>query len=109
LYVLNAPPTGGFDWYGVLYLAVALAIIFLPVLLARRPDPPPADGGSDDDRGGEPRKPPQPPTPPAGGPPLPDADQSRKRLRDHGRLADLASNRLRRSLHRPRRRSKTLA
>jgi hypothetical protein len=104
----NAAHTGGFDWYGVLYLAVVLAVIFMPVLLVRRADPPPADGGSDDDRGGGPRRPPDPPRPPLSGPPLPDADQSRSRLRDHGRLADFASSRVRRSLHRPGRRSRTL-
>src|SRR5947209_7966665 len=100
--------TGGFDWYGVLYLAIVVVVIFMPVLLVRRAPSPPADGNSDDDRGGGPRRRRTPPRPPIGGPPLSDANQSGTRRRDHGRLTDYASSRRRRSLHRPRRRSKTL-
>jgi hypothetical protein len=97
----------GFDWFGVLYLAVVVAVIFLPVLLVRRVASPPTDGDSDDDRGGGPRKPHDPPRPSLGGPPLADADQSRRRLRDHGRLVGLASRRRRVAVHSPRRRERT--
>ena len=106
--MLNASHAGGFDWWGVLCLAGVFAVIFMPVLFVRRADPPPADGGSGDDRGGGPRTPPDPPRPPLIGPPLPDADQSGSRIRDHSRLADAASSRRRRSLHRQGRRSRTL-
>jgi hypothetical protein len=49
-------------------------------------EPPEEDdggGGGGNDRRGEPQKPPRP-----GGVPLPDAEQSRERFREGGRLAD---------------------
>jgi hypothetical protein len=63
-------------------------IMLVPALLYRRPDQPP--GPSDDDGGGGPGHPPPPepparPTSPRGGVPLPDAEQARLRIREHGR------------------------
>ena len=68
----------------VVFLTIP-AIMLVPVLLYRRPGPP-ADS-SDDDGGGGPGSGPPParPTPPPGGAPLPDAEQSRTRIREHGR------------------------
>lgn len=74
-----------------------LALVFLtipglmlvPALLYRKPGQSP--GASDDEGGGGPddrRPPPGPParpTPPRGGVPLPDAEQARMRIREHGR------------------------
>ena len=60
------------------------------IMLARRmfspgwgSPPGPSDG--DDGGGWGPRRPPSPPDPPRGGIPLPDAEQSRQRVRDHDR------------------------
>jgi hypothetical protein len=60
-------------------------------------------GGSDDGWGNEPRRPPQPSDRPWGGVPLPDAKQSRLRLRDHRKLADLLPRRSRRPAREPER------
>jgi hypothetical protein len=57
--------------------------------------------GSDDGWGNEPRRPPQPSDRPWGGIPLPDAKQSRVRLRDHRKLADLLPRRTRRPAREP--------
>jgi hypothetical protein len=62
---------------------------------------PSGDSDSDDGRGNKPRLP-RPPSPrPRGGIPLPDAEQSRIRLRDHRRLADLVPRRARRPAREP--------
>jgi hypothetical protein len=68
----------------VVFLTIP-AIILVPALLYRRPGPSP--DSSDDEGGGGPGPgpPPAPPAPPRGGVPLPDAEQSRTRIREHDR------------------------
>ncbi|HUJ34505.1 MAG TPA: hypothetical protein VLW51_04795 [Solirubrobacteraceae bacterium] len=73
-------------------LAVVMAIAGL--MLARRlfsphwrPPPGPSDSDGGGGGGSAPREPPAPPTSPRGGLPLPDAEQSRERIRDHDRPA----------------------
>ena len=72
--------------------AVVVVLVIAAIMLARRLffpgwDSPP--GPSDNDGGGGggsgPREPPAPPGAPRGGMPLPDAEQSRQRVRDHDR------------------------
>lgn len=79
-----------------------VAILMLPAL-RDGPSPPPwqSDSGSDDGWGHGPKRPPKPPETPSGGIPLLDADQSRVRLRDHGRLADQRSRPVRRPAREP--------
>lgn len=54
---------------------------------AGQPEPDSSSGDDEDDGGGGsgPGAPPRPPADPRGGVPLPDADQARRRLRDHDR------------------------
>ena len=85
---VNGHAGGGVDWLGLVYLGIVLAVIFAPVLFARRAKPLDSDPGSDDGPGTGPRRPPDRPSSPVGGLPLPDADQSRTRLRDHVRRVD---------------------
>jgi hypothetical protein len=63
-----------------------------------------SDGESDDGWGRGPKLPPAPPTPPRGGIPLDDAEQSRIRLREPGRLSELLPSRERRPAREPARR-----
>ncbi len=65
--------------------------------------PPPPDTGSDDSWGKGPESP-EPSVPASGGVPLPDAEQARLRLRDHGRLSDHTPAPERRSAPEPGRR-----
>ena len=92
--------SGGFDIFGILYLAIVFAVMFFPVFLARPQAPPSTDSDHDDGRGPDPGPPPDSPTPPSGGLMLPDAEQSKLRLRDHGGLRDRYRRR-RRSAHEP--------
>lgn len=104
--MIREAQVSGFDPLGLLYVLVVVLVIFSPMLFARRSSPP-ADEGPEDHGGRGPRRPWSPPRPPTAGPPLPDADQSRKRLRDHGGLATFTASVRRRALHRPARRSPT--
>ena len=65
-------------------LWVTCALLLVPALLFN--EPPPPESPDTDGRGGS-GPPPKPTTPPPseGGSPLPDADQSRERIRDHRR------------------------
>ena len=63
-----------------------VAILMLTALREEPPEPPQQGGGSDDGRGNDRRRPRHPSDRPRGGIPLPDAEQSRIRLRDHRRL-----------------------
>ena len=81
-----------------------VAILMLTALREEPQDPPQQGGGSDDGRGNDRRRPRQPFDRPRGGIPLPDAEQSRIRLRDHRRLSDKVPRRIRRPAHEPARR-----
>jgi len=96
---------GGVDLAGLLYLAIVLAVLFLPLLLGRRSTPPRGpDSGSDDGWGKDPPQPPGiPPDAPRGGIPLGDAEPARVRLRDHRRLRDRIPARDRRPAREPER------
>jgi hypothetical protein len=76
---------------GVHLLGLAcVAILMFPALRGDglRPIDPPSDSGSDDGRGNDRLRPKGPTVKPRGGIPLPDAEQSRVRLRDERRLAE---------------------
>lgn len=99
------------DYQLLLMIAVmhllGLACVAVLIMLALRGEdnglPGSDESGSDDGWGNEPRRPPQPSDRPWGGVPLPDAKQSRLRLRDHRRLADLLPARTRRPAREPER------
>ena len=72
--------------------AVVLMLVIAAIMLARRlffpgwdGPPGPSDNGGGGGGGSGPREPPAPPRSPRGGIPLPDAEQSRERVRDHAR------------------------
>jgi hypothetical protein len=94
----------------VLWLAgshiVGLACFWFLMLPALRHNPAPPerrpDGEGDDGGWGRgPKLPPTPPKPPRGGIPLPDAAQSRVRLRDHVKLTEKLTRRGRRPTREP--------
>jgi|SRR5579862_1276787 len=91
---------------GVHLLGLAcVAVLLIPAL--RDNNPPPVrrnDNDSDDGWGRGPKLPPAPPSPPRGGIPLPDAEQSRIRLREPGRLSELLPQPQRRPAREPDRR-----
>jgi hypothetical protein len=99
------------DYQLLLMIAVmhllGLACVAVLIMLALRDEdnglPGSGESGSDDGWGNEPRRPPQPSDRPWGGVPLPDAEQSRLRLRDHRKLADLLPSRGRRPAREPER------
>ena len=86
-------------------LGLACVAVLIMLALRQEDDRPPGSGdtGSDDGWGNEPRRPPQPSDRPWGGIPLPDAKQSRLRLRDHRKLLDLLPRRERRPAREPER------
>lgn len=88
---------------GMHLLGMVCVVVLLFPALRDAPPSSGSDSGSDDGWGRGPRRPPQPPTPPRGGIPLPDAVQSRIRLRDHGRLSDHLPRRERRPVREPER------
>lgn len=90
----------------VMHLLGLACVAVLIMLALRQGDDGPSDSGetgSDDGWGNEPRRPPQPSDRPWGGIPLPDAKQSRLRLRDHRKLLDLLPRRDRRPAREPER------
>lgn len=90
----------------VMHLLGLVCVAVLIMLALRQGDDGPSDSGetgSDDGWGNEPRRPPQPSDRPWGGIPLPDAKQSRLRLRDHRKLLDLLPRRDRRPAREPER------
>jgi len=99
------------DYQLLLMIAVmhllGLACVAVLIMLALRGEdnglPGSGESGSDDGWGNEPRRPPQPSDRPWGGVPLPDAKQSRLRLRDHRKLSDLLPRRSRRPAREPER------
>ena len=81
-----------------------VAVLMLSALREGPADPPQStNNDSDDGRGNKPRLPRPPSGQPRGGIPLPDAEQSRVRLRDHTRLADRLPKRVRRPAREPER------
>jgi hypothetical protein len=99
------------DYQLMLMIAVmhllGLACVAVLIMLALRQEDrglsDSGDSGSDDGWGNEPRRPPQPSDRPWGGIPLPDAKQSRVRLRDHRKLPDVLPRRERRPAREPER------
>jgi hypothetical protein len=85
---------------------LGLICAFLLILPALRsgPEPPQPPGGGSDGGGGLPRPTPDIPARPRGGLPLPDAEQTRIRLREPGRLADQLPRPERRPAREPARR-----
>ena len=91
---------------GLISLGFVLAVVLFPLALGRR-GPKPAGPENDDGEGWGRRGPDRPPTPkggPVGGAPLPDAVQSRIRMRGPGRLSDYRHARVRRPAREPGRR-----
>jgi hypothetical protein len=84
---------------------LGLGCVAVLMLSAFRTDAAPpnesTDSESDDGWGNEPRRPRGPSARPRGGVPLPDAEQSRIRLRDHGKLSDRIPPRERRPARAP--------
>ena len=79
------------------------SVVFVPALLYHRPGSSPPDAPDDDGGGGPgPEPPPARPTAPRGGVPLPDAEPSRRRVRDHNRVV-FGGPRLRRPAREPQR------
>lgn len=87
---------------GMHLLGLVCAVALLLPALRGGPDlPPRTDHDSDEGWGHGPPPPPKPFDLPTGGLPLPDAVQSRLRLRDHRRLPDLLPPRERRPARKP--------
>ena len=86
---------------GLHILGLACAALLIIPALRDTPGRPSRPSDSDDGWGRGPRRPPFSPRPPDGGVPLPEAEQARVRLRDHGRLADSAPKRERRPAREP--------
>jgi hypothetical protein len=82
---------------------VCAAVLILPALRDNPEFPPRPDGGSDGGWGRGPDLPPKAPEGPRGGIPLPDAEQSLIRLRDHRTLSDRLPKRERRPVREPER------
>jgi len=92
----------GLNVPGLLALLLVLAVVLSPILLGRFATRDDSDDEPDGGGGGGGSPVPRAPIP-GGGIPLPDADSSRARLREHGRLADARSRPARRPGERPRR------
>jgi hypothetical protein len=100
----SVPRVGGFNLLPLIYIALVLAMVVVPIFLGRRASrEEPPDPGSDDGPGRGPRRPPPRPKLPLGGLPLPDAVQSRTRLRGNGRIVRTLNPR-RERIHEPDRR-----
>jgi hypothetical protein len=81
---------------------VCAAVLIIPALRDSPDFPPRPDPGSDGGGGGGPERPPAPQDPPRGGGiPMPDAEQSRIRLRDHRKLSERLPRRERRPAREP--------
>jgi hypothetical protein len=83
---------------------VVIGVLMIPSLRDQPDEPgPETDSGSDDGWGNLPSVKPDPRGWPGGGLPLPDAEQSRIRLREPARLAEKLAERERRPAHTPER------
>jgi hypothetical protein len=91
---------------GVHLLGLGCVAVLMFTALREGPADPPqsTNNDSDDGRGNKPRRPRAPSGRPRGGIPLPDAEPSRIRLRDHRRLADQLPKHVRRPAREPSRR-----
>jgi hypothetical protein len=81
-----------------------VAVLLIPALKDEQVPKRQSDNDSDEGWGRGPKPTPKAPTPPRGGIPLPDAIQSRIRLRDHRKLGELLPHRERRPAREPARR-----
>jgi hypothetical protein len=92
-------------WIAGVHLLGLLCVAILLIPALRSDDQPPFGGesGSDDGWGNLPPELPRPKLWPGGGIPLPDAVQSRVRLREPGRLSELLPSRQRRPAREPER------
>jgi hypothetical protein len=90
---------------GMHILGLIGAVLLIIPAIRDQPEPPQPPGGGSDDGGGGLRRPvPQTPVRPCGGIPLPDAEPSRIRLREPGRLGDRLPRPARRPAREPERR-----
>ena len=89
---------------GMHILGLIGAFLLIIPALRDRPEPPQPPGDGSDGGGGLRRPVPESPVRPRGGIPLPDAESSRIRLREPGRLGDLLPRPARRPAHEPERR-----
>jgi hypothetical protein len=80
---------------------ICIAILLIPALRSDDHSSSEGESGSDEGWGNLPPEPPKPKLWPGGGLPLPDAVQSRVRLRGPGRLSDLLPRTDRRPAHAP--------
>jgi hypothetical protein len=80
---------------------ICAGVLLLPALRGKPDFPPRTDQDSDEGWGHGPPQPPRPFDLPTGGLPLPDAFQSRMRLRDHRKLPDMLPRRERRPAREP--------
>lgn len=89
---------------GMHLLGLVCAVLLILPAIRDQPEPPQPPGSSSDGGGGLRRPVPRKPVRPWGGIPLPDAQPSRIRLREPGRLADLLPRPTRRPAREPNRR-----
>lgn len=89
---------------GVHLLGLICAVLLILPALRDQPEPPHPPGGGSDGGGGLRRPVPEKPVRPRGGIPLPDAEPSRIRMREPGRLADVLPRPERRPAREPDRR-----
>lgn len=83
---------------------IAVGVLMIPTLRNGEPPSDEDSGSSDDGWGNRPNVKPSPSRWPGGGIPLPDAEQSRVRFREPGRLSDRRPARERRPVREPDRR-----
>ncbi len=89
---------------GMHVLGLVCAVLLIVPAIRNPPEPPQPPGGGSGGGGGLRRPVPQTPVRPSGGIPLPDAEPSRIRLREPGRLRDLLPRPARRPAREPDRR-----
>lgn len=90
-------------WIGAVHFVglACIALLMIPALKDSPMKPDRRNDDGDDGWGRGPKPPPTPPARPSGGLPLPDAEPSAIRLRDHDRLGDRLPRRERRPAREP--------